>query len=316
MAKFSGGRSSALATRMALREGEVDLVCFTNTGLESKATYEFLEAVDEQWLDGRLVILEYKGGKPIHKVVPSVADCDRTGAPMTTSVKELMLPSPMHRSCTRSLKIETTFSYIYQLIDYKTTKVSSIMGFRADEPRRLARMKSRNEAIHLREQEGKNYLIRTDEQYAPLAEAGWDRQKVLDEFKRTPLQGLSFDPSDPNVRLSNCEGCFFSNLEEKLRVVQHRPDIADYWDWLERDNFDRKGQDISNPDKGRLRQIAKLDEEPQDDFERRGFAMNPVPWSVLKRVAAKRGVIPIQSDIFYAGGCGDGHCNTDIAEES
>ena len=51
-AKFSGGRSSALACRAAVEAGVADHVVFCNTGLESDETYEFIAAVNEQWLGG------------------------------------------------------------------------------------------------------------------------------------------------------------------------------------------------------------------------------------------------------------------------
>ena len=249
-------------------------------------------------------------------VFRDVAQLDRTGAPMMALVDYGRLPSRRFRLCTSYLKVQAAHKYLHGLSDYKTTKYLSLIGFRADEPRRLAKMRDSNDAVAAREDAGKHYLKWIDEMAAPLADAGMTREDVLKVYRSRPLAGLSFDPSDDRLLLSNCRGCFFGNRAAREQVAREHQRFAEYWEALERKRFEdmkRKGQAIP-PNRVPLNAaaLAKLGETPQDEFERTGLWLDDnVPWSAIRRMAARR-VIPIQPDLIQTGGCGDGECGLDI----
>lgn len=223
------------------------------------------------------------------------------------------LPSRKFRLCTRVLKLRTAFSYLYDQLPYKETLFISYVGLRADEPRRVARLRDNNDAIEKRLAEGKRPFKWTDQVYAPLYDMGVDRLAVLKTFKDQPLKGLSFDPSDPSIRLSNCLGCFFSNQAEKIDIIRREPRFADFWDKLERDHYEtHKGRLDGSIEKPRRIAANKMGLEELDEFEAHGWSINEVPWSFYKRTAKMQGYIPIQPSMLHAGGCEDGVCGVDI----
>ena len=196
--KFSGGRSSALACRIALEEGVLDHLVFNNTGLESEQTYEFLEAVNEQWFDGQLVMLEWRHAD-LPKVCGTPAELSRDGGPMQDYIKNNRLPSMFDRLCTSALKIRTTHAWLHQRYDYRTVKFVSVVGFRSEEASRLARMRQRNEAVARREAEGLAHLKWSDEQRAP-----W-RRRAGPARRSSTLTGTGRSrgfPSIPPIRSS------------------------------------------------------------------------------------------------------------------
>lgn len=343
VAKCSGGRSSALASRMALDAGICERVVFCNTGLESDVTFEFLEAVNQQWLDGRLEIIErypngYEEGlkrdpglSPIERFpggrseegdvrrLSSLSECARAGEPMEAHIQAFgLLPSRMNRFCTKTLKIHAVLQHLYESagLDYRVDKVTSIIGFRNDETSsRMARFWEGNRVVEAREDEGKPYLKWSTSRWAPLVDLKMAQEDVLKEYRRSPLKGLPFDPSNPLMRLSNCLGCFFSRQGEFKRIVREAPGVARFWDRMERRVYEIRGsQPREAIIKRRAPEFKRLKLEPADDFERGGQSCGNVPWAVMMRqVDTQTGDLLEESGTdMYAGGCGDGECGLDI----
>ena len=111
---FSGGRSSALMTRLWYRDG--DIVLFADTGMESVGTYKFIDD------------FEKNEGIKIHR-------CGYPGGYMAFIKDKGFLPSKQMRVCTSELKIDAAKKYLKK--ELGVLKFESFIGFRADETRRV-----------------------------------------------------------------------------------------------------------------------------------------------------------------------------------
>ena len=159
---FSGGRSSGFMLWNIIQAYDGSLpediiVVFTNTGLEHYETYEFIHRVEKNWcpivwLEFNLenVIKEVKQNNNIKNVtvkrlsykIVNYETASRKGQPFTKMIKwKKYLPNPVARLCTENLKIKTMESYI-EWDDY-----SKAIGLRFDEPRRVARMRNRDDVV-------------------------------------------------------------------------------------------------------------------------------------------------------------------------
>lgn len=236
IAMCSGGRSSAMAIEQMIAEGRPpDMIHFCNTGLESVRTYEFIIAFYERVIK--------PAGIPFH-VLEFTADFDEDGkdtnrraevrdvrtmyqletagdggwnSPFFKFIRAFKaIPDQSRRVCTRELKMGMSEQFM-KARGHEEWGIA--IGFRMGEERRIA-----------------NFRTRAGETYVtfPLAEAGIDRMAVLAHWQRRgPEIGLPFDAGDAKILLSNCEGCFFGDLGEKVRVARERPGLAKLWGDME-----------------------------------------------------------------------------------
>lgn len=341
-ASFSGGRSSAMMVAQMLRRGQhLDHIIFCNTGMETPETLAFLAACNEQVFDGRLVCLEFKMTKRTpeemaalrakkykrlgeykrdYRIV-SVGDLNRKGAPFTELTKIFKaLPSHSHRYCTVELKIETSYRYLYDKVDYHTTYINKYLGLRADEkPGRVANIRARSNLYDSRIAAGKKPYKWTSYEHMPLADEKITSLDVLEFWRKNPLKGLSFDPADPAIRLSNCYGCFFGNEAEMINVARNRPDMAETWAEMERWVNDYKiKHNKPKSYKGVLRAdwVAANLGRDLTEREKQEWGFNEVAtWDQMIEMvrSGKRTLKEMQGVLIpIAGGCGDGECGLDI----
>lgn len=216
---FSGGRTSAFMLRNILDAHAGSLpsdvhVCFQNTGLEHPATYAFIERVGREW---RVPItwLEYctvDGKHAFKSVTPSTAS--RRGDPFTALIlKKQYLPNPVTRFCTVELKIRTLRRFVVSLgwDDY-----TNCIGLRADEPRRVAKMRGDVKAEDVR---------------MPIAEAGHTIKDVLSFWSASPFD-LEL-PGGTNA-WGNCMGCFLKGPHKLQRLMAEDPDKFTWWEEAEK----------------------------------------------------------------------------------
>ena len=301
--KVSGGRTSGMMLVRLLQEGYLDkqrgdVAVFNNTSAEHPNTYSFILRVKE-WVEREfsfpLFIVEFKtyevpwNGRHVRRPLfrlakPVPFDTDPLGYHWKGEVYEELLshkrrlPSRTERTCTKHLKVESTFAFLKEWFrgdtrlatrghgmessqvapsssttqeeqevmryclesrhtretgewqDYTAADLGdtfrepggtrppfrmsgkhafrfiSLVGFRADEPRRVARMRGKN-----LDPKG---MATGEFQYAPLASMGIDSKEV----KR--WWGLQhFDLEEPQgVRMSNCTYCFMKGNGE-LRAL-------------------------------------------------------------------------------------------------
>jgi len=194
---FSGGRTSAYMLWRVLQSNgglpEEAIVCFANTGKEDEATLKFVRDCSEAW------------GVPIswveYKAAEETADrwrlvdfdtASRDGEPFEALIRTRnYLPNPVARFCTVELKVRAIHRYLFSM---GWTEWDSMLGIRADEPIRLAKIGNQDYGKH-------------EEKCAPLGRVGITKKDVGTFWKNQ-----SFDLGLPNnngvTMHGNCDLCF------------------------------------------------------------------------------------------------------------
>lgn len=217
---FSGGRTSGYLLRKILDAWGGSLpkdgyVLFANTGKEHEKTLEFISEVERRWCP--IVWLEWRDGEPQTFEVVNFGNASRRGEPFSALIKRKnMLPTPIARWCTGSLKVETMQRYIKSL-GYRVSEVDVALGIRADEPKRIAGMK------------GKKY----DNIQMPLASSGVTRSDVEQWWKTQDFDLML--PNNDNA-FGNCDLCFLKSPHRLERVIEQDPKLAEWWIEMEKKN--------------------------------------------------------------------------------
>lgn len=205
LASFSGGRSSAMMVQqMDLSDA---MVVFCNTGKEMPQTLDFVHRCEQEW-GIPITWLEYRAvGK--YEVV-SYETASRNGEPFAELITERKyLPNMIARFCTSELKVLTIERY---LKDLGITEWETAVGIRADEPRRVAKMRAKQ-----------GYLT-------PLADKGITSRDVIAYWEEQ-----SFDLELPSSGFySNCDLCFLKGYGIKQSLVNEDVTRADWWDKQEK----------------------------------------------------------------------------------
>lgn len=190
---FSGGRTSAYMLRRVLDAYGGTLpadvhVIFADTGLEHPATYAFISDVERAW------------------AVP-VVRVERPGQFTQLITDKRYLPNPVARFCTQELKLTPMRTWMRaQGYEHWT----NVVGIRADEPRRVARMRA-NE-----------HPDRWDIAL-PLADAGVTVADVMAFWAASPFD-LQFAPL-----YSNCVGCFLKGYDRLRNIAREAPEHLAWW---------------------------------------------------------------------------------------
>lgn len=207
---FSGGRTSGYLLRRVLdahggKLPEGGHVLFANTGREHEATLEFVTEVGKRWCP--VTWVEYEKEAPRFRIVtPQTAS--RSGEPFKELIlSKKRLPSPPARFCTSDLKVKPMEAYLRSIgLEHFT----AILGIRADEPRRVSRLRGITE---------RDLTI-------PLADAGIVEADVLAFWK-----GNDFDLpwAHDQKYFGNCDLCFLKSNNRIQYVIEARPDLAEWW---------------------------------------------------------------------------------------
>lgn len=256
---FSGGRSSGymLAQTVEAYGGTLPeniVVMFNNTGKEREQTLVFVNRCQE-FFDVPIVWTEYeyranaRGGmkdpKASYRVV-DYASASRAGQPYRQAVAaQNRIPNMHNRICTVQLKILTTQRYMYRERGKNAKQFTRIVGFRADEPRRIKK------AVFNAER-----TCRLP-QYYPMVHAGVSEHDVLAYWRRMP-----FD-LELEAGMSNCTMCMLNGKVKLLRKMRREPGECVWWIDLEESYPGEFRQDHSYR---KLRSIAENTPElPLDD---------------------------------------------------
>lgn len=216
---FSGGRTSGYMLRRIL---DADLqphvhVLFADTGKERKETYDFVRACSDRW------------------AVP-VVWVERPGQFTQLITDKKFLPNPVMRFCTQELKIRPMREW---MLARGYEHWTNVVGIRADEPRRVARMK---EAEQKRSEERWDIEL-------PLATAGVTESDVMAFWAKQPF----------DLRLKshegNCDLCFLKGYDKVKNIVRDRPDLAQWWI----DQESRIGGSFRNDRPGYAAMLAQMD---------------------------------------------------------
>ena len=250
---FSGGRSSAYMLRQTLDANTANdlkdlVVMFANTGKEMPQTLDFVKECGERWgVD--ITWVEYIAEKPWFKLV-NYDTASRSGEPFEAMIRiSNYLPNPVVRKCTVELKVRAISR---ALISSGWDRWDAFIGMRADEMRRVRRLKSDNSR---------------EDPCAPMAEAGVTKKTVTDYWNASP-----FDLNLPNqngvTRLGNCDLCYLKGAKQIESIIRDHPHLAEWWIKMET-GVSSKGNPMRfRNDRPSYAQIAEaLERQSAFDFE-------------------------------------------------
>lgn len=206
---FSGGRTSAYMLWRVLQSNhglpDEAIVCFANTGKEHPATLDFVRDCERNW-GVEIHWLEYIPEDPKFRRV-TYETASRNGEPFAALIeKKNYLPNPVTRFCTEEMKGKAIQRYLKSLgIDDPETMV----GIRADEPRRVSKLRARGLSV-------------------PLVDAGVDQEMVQAFWKQSPFD-LRLEFRNGVTALGNCDLCFLKGPNQILSMIRENPRLADWW---------------------------------------------------------------------------------------
>jgi 3'-phosphoadenosine 5'-phosphosulfate sulfotransferase (PAPS reductase)/FAD synthetase len=221
---FSGGRTSGYMLRQIInayggRLPEGIVAVFANTGKEMPATLDFIRDCSQHWAVP-IVWLEYgpDGGKQRMFRTVDYQSASRKGEPYEALLRQRhYLPNPVVRFCTTSLKIRVMRDYARSLgWDHWTNAV----GLRADEPRRVAKLKNQRERW---------------ETTAPLHDAGVTSHDVAAFWASQPFN-LGLPVVDGKTPGGNCDLCFLKSAGTISALIRSDPSLADWWIRMEEES--------------------------------------------------------------------------------
>lgn len=207
---FSGGRTSAyMLWRVLQSNGGLPpdaVVCFANTGKEDEATLRFVRDCQVNW-NVPITWVEYRYSKQGYAVV-DFDSASRDGEPFEAIIlKKQYIPNPVTRFCSHELK-NKPIAKLTGLGDDET-----MVGIRADEPRRIAKMRKRGLIV-------------------PLVDAGVMKSEVREFWGRQSFD-LELEERNGETRLGNCDLCFLKSFDTVYGNVAEKPARAIWWASME-----------------------------------------------------------------------------------
>lgn len=221
---FSGGRTSAYMLWRVLdaNQGLPDeaQVCFENTGKEDPATLRFVRECGDRW-GVRIRWLEYRSA-----LVPAdrwaevdFESASRDGEPFEAAIRQRQfLPNPITRFCTVELKIRTAHRFLRSL---GWTEWDQMVGIRADEQRRVSKIRARPSPE-----------IAAETMTMPLADAGVTLADVHAFWSRQPF-GLELQTVNGRTLAGNCDLCFLKPAAQVMSLIAEKPARAVWWARME-----------------------------------------------------------------------------------
>ena len=256
---FSGGRTSAyMLWRILQANGGLPadtLVCFANTGKEVEATLRFVRDCAELW-QVPIHWLEYLSAEPGFALV-DFDRASRQGEPFEALIrKRQYLPNPVARGCTASLKIRPMHRLVRPL---GWREWDQMIGIRADEQRRVAKIRARGHST-----ESSHETMRM-----PLAETGVTVRDVGAFWQAQPFD-LELLTVNGRTLEGNCDLCFLKPRGQRLALIKARPEAAEWWIRMESLNL------ASKPSGARFRADGPSYAELARFAERQGDLFDPV----------------------------------------
>lgn len=190
---------------------------FANTGKEMPETLDFVQEMSERWAVP-ITWVEYRpkiDGKKQYTVVTHET-ASRRGEPFAALIQDRSyLPNVVARFCTVELKIHTMHKAIRS---WGWDEWSVCIGIRADEERRLAKMRARGHSTETPD----------EHPIAPLAAAGVTVRDVGGFWASS-----QFDLRLPNMNgktmHGNCDLCFLKGAKQVYALIREQPARAIWW---------------------------------------------------------------------------------------
>ena len=216
---FSGGRTSAYMLWRFLQSNaglpSDATVIFANTGREAKQTLQFVADVAREW-SIPIRWAEFRAGFSFEEV--TFANAAREGEPFEQLIrdKKMYLPNAIQRFCTVELKIKTAER---MLRAEGWTEWDSMLGMRADEPNRVAKIRA---MPVMKESPGVERCV-------PLATAGITKAHIRDFWATQSFDlALPIDYNGTTVD-GNCDGCFLKSAHQRVSAMQRNPQMPVWW---------------------------------------------------------------------------------------
>jgi hypothetical protein len=162
-------------------------VIFADTGKEREETYNFVADVEVRW------------GIRVERV-------ERPGQFDKLIADKKMLPNPVMRFCTSELKMKPMERAMKA---HGYTRWTNVVGIRADEPRRIVRLRERED--------------KTGDVALPLADAGVTEADVMAFWKDQPFD-LQLKPGE-----GNCDLFFLKGFGLRQQIARDHPELAVWW---------------------------------------------------------------------------------------
>jgi 3'-phosphoadenosine 5'-phosphosulfate sulfotransferase (PAPS reductase)/FAD synthetase len=255
---FSGGRTSAYMLWKVLEANgglpDKAKVCFANTGKEDEKTLEFVKECEERW-NVPITWLEWRNSDTKFEVV-NFNSASRNGEPFSElNRKRNYLPNSMARYCTIELKILTAQRYLTSI---GWEEWDNFVGIRADEPRRVAKIRANPTE--------KNGV----EKVMPLAIAGIGKHDVEKFWKSQPFN-LNLPMINGTTFHGNCDLCYLKGGKQLLSLIKENPDRATWWikeeEWAKTITKNQNSNGIKfRPSEGSYAEMLNFAKNQQDMF--------------------------------------------------
>ena len=228
------------------------VVCFANTGKECEETLEFVRDCSVNW-GVPITWLEFRDSEDKFQAV-NFETASRNGEPFEALIrKRNYLPNPVSRFCTVELKVRTIHRYLKA---QGWTEWDSMLGIRADEQRRLAKIGNQDYGKH-------------EEKCAPLGLAGIKKEDVGAFWQSQPFD-LNLPNNNGVTMHGNCDLCFLKGGAQVLSLIAEKPERAVWWASMEALALalaSKPDGAVFRKDRPSYAQMAKFAEEQRDMFD-------------------------------------------------
>lgn len=283
---FSGGRSSAVMTRLCLQEYGAThdiVVIFANTGCEHPATLDFVRDCDRYWGFNTVwveAVISPEEGVGVGHTVVSYETASRNGGPFEAAIAKYGIFNQIAKGCTGKLKMLPCNSYLSSIGWTHGKKIDHqiAIGIRVDEIDRMSEKADDRGIIY------------------PLVDKGITKAKVNAIMAAQP-----WDLKIPNDALGNCTWCWKKTKRKHLTLAKTHPEVFDFPARMERDY----GHVKTGPDY----------KATGPDGRRHFFRGHQDTTDIIRDAHEKQGLIlytdAVQSSIFdelldLGGSCSDG----------
>ena len=192
--------------------------------MERPETLDFVDICSREW-GVAIAWLEFLWDAPHRTRIVDYRTASRNGEPYAALIdRKGFVPNVTLRACSGTLKRDRIESYARHWLGLKSWH--SVIGLRADEPRRVWRMR----AMNCGSRTGARAVL-------PLADAGVREPDVLEWWKRQ-----SFDLGIPSYA-GNCTLCMLKGRAKLIRLIRENPSLADWWIEQEAKVANRTGPD-------------------------------------------------------------------------
>ena len=201
---FSGGKTSALMTKLILEQRPDAKVVFANTGLEHKKTIEFVKKCSA-YFNFNLVVLEanviHEARKGTTYKQTTLDKLAMNGEPFEQAVIKYGIPNTGFPHCTRELKISPIHKWAK---DHLSSRYETAIGIRADEMDRVP-----------------TDYVKKRYKY-PLLNWGITKKDVVSFWEQQPFN------LEIEEHLGNCVTCWKKSDRKLFKIANEEPGAFDF----------------------------------------------------------------------------------------